>query len=191
MLKKIGLAVGGLLVVLLGVIATRPDTYRVERSTTINASQDAVFAIVSDFHRGAEWSPWEKLDPQMTKTFTGKAGDIGHGFTWSGNDKAGEGAQTITEISAPNHVAMKLEFKRPMADVADTGYNLSYDGKTTAITWYMAGNHNFISKAMCLVMDMDTMIGSEFEKGLASLKALAETEATAASQSRPAAVQLK
>jgi hypothetical protein len=86
---------------------------------------------------------------------------------------------------------MKLEFKRPMADVADTGYNLSNDGKTTAITWYMAGKFSIVGKAMCLVMDMDTMIGSEFEKGLASLKALAETEATAASQAKPAALQLK
>jgi hypothetical protein len=178
MLKKIGLAVAGLFVVLLIAIATRPNTYRVERQATIAAPPDTVYALLTDFHRGGEWSPWEKKDPNLKKTYTGKSGEVGSGYAWDGNADVGSGSATITSANAPHHAGLKLEFKRPMEGTADSAYDLtSTDGKSTTVTWSMTGDMNFFSKAFSLFCNMDTMIGGDFETGLASLKTLAEADA--------------
>src|SRR5262249_31323241 len=144
MLKKIGLAIGGLFVLLLIAIATRPNSYKVERSATIAAPPDAVYALLTNFHRGAEWSPWEKKDPNIKKTYTGKDGEMGSGYAWDGNNDVGAGSFTVTEIKAPQHLGFRLDFKRPMEGTSTGAYDLvSTDGKATALTWSMSGDMNF------------------------------------------------
>lgn len=189
MLKKLGLALGGLVVLLLIVIAVRPNTYRVERTATIAAPPDAIFALLTDFHRGSEWSPFESKDPQLKKTYLGKPGEVGSGYAWDGNADVGAGSATITNLNAPHHVGMKLAFTRPMEGVSDTGYDLaSTDGKTTAVTWYISGDMNAFSKVFTLFCSMDSMIGNDFETGLGNLKRLAEAEAAKVPAKAAAAV---
>jgi hypothetical protein len=172
--KKIGIGAAALVVVLLLVIVTRPSTYHVERSTIISASTDVVFAQVADFKKWKGWSPWDQLDPNMKTTFEGTQGTVGATYAWVGNDKVGEGKMTVLAVDPNKHIDFKLEFIKPFEDLAKNGFNLEFVGKDTKVTWYMDGNHTFVSKAMCLVMDMDTMIGKDFEKGLTALKKVAE-----------------
>lgn len=175
MWKKIAAGVGALIVVLLIVVATRPDTYHVERSTTISAAPEAVYANVADFHKWHAWSPWDKLDPQMKMTFEGTQGTVGASYAWVGNDQVGEGKMTVLSVDPNKRVEIDLHFIKPFDSSAKNGFVFDAAGKETKVTWYMDGNNNFISKFMCLFMDMDQMIGKDFEKGLADLKKVSET----------------
>lgn len=172
--KKIGIGVAAVIAVLLVVIATRPDTYHVERSKTISASPDAIYGHVADFRKWNAWSPWEKLDPAMKKTYGGTQGAVGATYAWVGNDEAGTGDMTIASAEPGKHVEIDLHFIKPFEDRSKTRFKFEPEGKDTKVTWYMDGNNNFISKAMCLFMDMDKMIGKDFEKGLDSMKQVAE-----------------
>lgn len=174
MLKKIGVGLAALLVVLGIVVAVQPSTYRVERKITINAGPEAVFAHLEDMKAWAAWSPWDKLDPNMQKTFEGPAKGVGASYTWSGNDDVGKGRMTITAATAPTSVTYKLEFIEPFASVAETGFTLSVSGSQTTVTWAMNGSNDFMGKAFGLVMDMDAMIGADFERGLGTLKGVVE-----------------
>lgn len=177
MLKKILLGLAVVLVALCGFIATRPSTYTVQRSATFKAPPDIAFAQVNDFHRWAAWSPWDKLDPTQKTTFEGPAAGVGARYGWSGNDKSGEGRMTIEESKAHEVVRIQLEFIRPFADTSLTSFLFSPTAEGTQVTWKMEGHHNFISKAMCLVMDMDAMVGKDFEAGLVAMRQVAEAEA--------------
>lgn len=177
MLKKVGTVLGLVLVALLAFIATRPADYRVERSAQIAASAALVFPLVNDFHRWEKWSPWEKLDPNMKKTFSGAEAGIGAGYGWAGNDQVGEGRMTILESQAGERVAIKLEFLKPWTATNATTFSFKPDGAGTRVTWAMEGHNNFVAKAFSLFMDMDAMIGKDFEKGLASMKDQAEAQA--------------
>jgi hypothetical protein len=172
--KKIGIGAAALVVVLLLVIVTRPSTYHVERSTTISAPADVVFAHVVDFKKWKGWSPWDKLDPNMKTTFEGTQGTVGATYAWVGNGDVGEGKMTILAIDSNKKVDIKLQFIKPFEDQANNGFNFESAGKDTKVTWYMDGHNNFMGKAMCLVMDMDAMIGKDFEKGLADMKKVVE-----------------
>ncbi|WP_375759296.1 SRPBCC family protein [Corallococcus exercitus] len=178
MFKKIAIGFAAALLLLVGVIATRPDTYTVTRTTTVPGTPDIAFGLVNDFHQWNQWSPWEALDPNMKKTFTGAEAGVGAIYGWTGNDDVGEGRMTIEEVAANESVRIKLEFIKPFADTSITTFNFKPATDGTTVTWTMAGDHNFMSKAMCLVMDMDQMIGKDFEKGLASLKTAAQAETT-------------
>lgn len=175
MWKKVGIGAAALIVVLLIVIATRPDTYHVERSSTISAAPDVVYGHVADFHKWEAWSPWEKLDPAMKKTFDGKDGTVGASYAWNGNDKVGEGKMTILAVEANKRVEIDLHFIRPFDSSAKNSFAFEGAGKETKVTWSMDGKNNFISKAMCMFMDMDKEIGKDFEKGLADMKKVVET----------------
>jgi hypothetical protein len=169
-----------LVVVVLGFVgyaATRPDSYRVERSKKIEARAGVVFAQLDDLKAWTAWSPWDKRDPNMKKTYEGPARGVGAGYSWRGNDKVGEGRMTITESTAPTAVAYRLEFIKPFASVASTGFTLrpEGDGAVTA-TWSMTGSNNLIGKVFGVFMSMDKMIGDDFEAGLGGLKAVAEEE---------------
>ncbi len=177
MLKKIGLGLLAVIAVLAVVIATRPGEFQVQRSATVAASQDVVFPLISDFHQWAKWSPWEKRDPNMKKTFEGPASGVGSVYSWAGNDKVGEGRMTLTEVKPNDRVAIKLEFLKPFAATNTTELTLAPAGGSTNVTWTMRGNNNFVGKAFSLVMNMDKMVGGDFENGLAQLKQLSETEA--------------
>jgi hypothetical protein len=166
-----------LIVVLAGVVAMQPATFQVTRSTKINAPPATVFAQVNDFHNWNAWSPWAKMDPNAKNTFEGPESGKGAAFHWVGNNQVGEGGMTITESRPDQLVLLKLQFIKPFASTCDTGFKLQPDGDGTDITWTMSGQNNFMSKAMHLVMDIDKMIGTQFEEGLASMKAIAEHQA--------------
>jgi hypothetical protein len=177
MLKKIAIGVAALLAVLAIVIATRPSTYTVKRSATIAAPADVIFAKIADFHGWEAWSPWDKLDPAMKRTFDGPASGSGAIYAWTGNDDVGEGRMTIIESRPNEHVGIRLEFLKPFAATSTTTFDLAAAGALVTVTWTMVGNNDFMGKAFTLFMDMDKMIGTDFEKGLSSLKTDSETDA--------------
>ncbi|MGO9830566.1 MAG: SRPBCC family protein [Myxococcaceae bacterium] len=178
MLRNILIALAALLVLLLILIATRPGTYSVSRSTTIAAPAGVVYAQVADFHRWEAWSPWAKLDPAAKLTFGGAASGPGASYAWAGNDKMGEGKMLITSATPNKDVNIKLDFIRPFEASCTTGFVLEpVSGGGTKLTWTMAGENNFMMKAVSLFHDMGADIGGDFDRGLASLKAVSEAEA--------------
>lgn len=174
LLLKILLAIVLLVGGFLAYVAAQPAEYRVARSATINAPPDAVFAQVNDFHNWQKWSPWAELDPNAKVTFEGPAAGVGAVFKWSGNDDVGEGSMTLIESRPHEFVHIDLKFVRPFEDSADVTFSLHPQGEQTAVTWAMSGKNNFFGKLVCLFMDMDQMIGADYEKGLAQLKAVVE-----------------
>jgi len=177
MAKKIGIGALVVLLVLAVVIATRPAHFRVTRRAQIHAPSATVFPLIDDFHRWPQWSPWEKLDPHMKKTFSGPPAGTGAQYAWVGNDKAGEGRMTITESKPERLVSMKLEFLKPFASTSQASFVLTPRDQTTQVEWSMEGENGFVAKAFCLVMDMDKLVGKDFEEGLANLDKLAQTPA--------------
>ena len=178
MLVKILIGVAGVLVLFVAVAATRPSAYHVERKLEVAAPADLVFGVLNDLHQFAGvlvlfGSPWEKLDPNMQKTFEGPAAGVGQSYAWSGQE-AGEGKMTIEESVPGQKVGVKLEFVKPMASTATCALTLAGTPTGSFVTWSMDGNHNFIGKAMGMFMDMDNMLGTDIEKGLAQLKTVAE-----------------
>ena len=180
MWKRIAIALVVLVAILLVVVATRPSTFRVERSARAVAPAEAVYAQIADFHRWAAWSPWEKLDPGMKKTFEGPAMGEGAAYAWAGNDKVGEGRMTITSARPGEEVVIRLEFLKPWASTSTATFRLAPDGGGTKVTWTMEGHNDLLGKAASLFMDVDKMIGADFERGLAAMKQVSEAKATTA-----------
>ncbi len=183
-MKKVLVAVVVILVALVAFIASRPSQYHVERSATIEAPPDSVYARIVDFHHWNDWSPWAKLDPAMKTDYSGPDNGVGSVYHWVGDKRVGEGRMTVTEGTPGQHVRIKLEFIKPFASVADCSFDMAAQGTGTRVTWNMDGGLGFIEKGMCLMKSMDQMIGGDFEKGLAQLKTVAE--ATAAAATAPA-----
>lgn len=157
------------------VVAMQPDDFRIARSATMAAPAEKVFAQVNDFHKWDAWSPWIKLDPGAKITFESPTAGEGAVFRWSGNDEIGEGSMTIIESRPSELIRLRLEFTRPMQDAADTTFTFEPAGDQTKVTWIMSGkNEDFISKAVCLVMNMDKVVGSKFEEGLAKMEQVVE-----------------
>lgn len=156
------------------MVALQPADFRITRSATINAPAETIFPLINDLHNWAAWSPWDKLDPTMKKTHDGSAAGVGASYHWNGNNKVGEGRMTITESRAPSHIGLKLEFLRPMRATNQTVFTLTSGSNGTTVEWAMTGKNNFVAKAFCMFMNMDKMVGKDFEKGLAQLKAVAE-----------------
>lgn len=174
MITKIVIALALIIVVLVAVVAMQPSEFRVARSAAISAPPAAVFAHVNDFHNWEAWSPWAKLDPAMKKAYEGAQSGTGAAYAWNGSNEVGEGRTTITE-SRPNElVRIKLEFVRPFAATNDVEFSFKPQGGQTVVTWSMNGRNNFVGKAVGLVMDMDKMVGGQFEQGLAQLKSVVE-----------------
>ena len=174
MIKKILIGLVVIVVILVAVIALQPATYQVERSTTIAAPAAVVFAQVNDFHKWNAWSPWAKLDPAMKQTFEGAPAGAGAAYSWTGNKEVGEGRMAITESHPSDLVKIKLDFLKPFAATSTTEFTFTPQGNQTVVKWKMTGENNFMTKAFHLVMNMDKMIGSDFEKGLAQMKSVAE-----------------
>lgn len=174
MFKKILIGIAVVLLILVVVIATRPADFKVERSATINAAPATVFGNVNDFHKWEAWSPWEKMDPAMKKTIEGPPSGTGAKYHWVGNDKVGEGKMEITDSKPAELVKIKLDFIKPMESTSDTLFTFTPEGSGTKVTWTMSGKNNFMGKAFCLFMNMDKMVGGDFEKGLAQMKAVSE-----------------
>ena len=179
MAKKISIGLGvllGILAVFAIFVAMQPDEFAVERSTTVAAPPQMVFDQVNDFHKWQAWSPWAKLDPMAKNTFEGPESGEGAKFSWAGNDQVGEGRMEIAESRAPEHIKIDLEFIKPFPAKNVTLFTFAPEGDGTKVTWNMSGTNNFIGKAICMFMNMDKMVGGDFEKGLAAMKAKAEAE---------------
>lgn len=177
MLKKILIALAAIVLVFAGIVAMQPSEYRVTRTAPMSAPAAIVFAQVNDFHNWEAWSPWAKLDPAATNTFAGPAAGTGAIFAWSGNDKVGEGRMTLTESRPSDLIRINLEFIKPFPSTCTTEFTFKAEGDQTVVTWTMTGKNNFIGKAICLFMNMDKMVGGDFEKGLVQMKSVAETAA--------------
>jgi len=173
----IGLAV--LILLLVAIIAMRPSTFRVERSITIAAPPENAFAQVNDFHAWGGWSPWDKKDPGMKRTYGGPPQGVGSTYAWAGDRNVGEGRMTIERSDRPSQVGIKLEFIKPFAGTNHTTFTFTPSQGGTTVRWVMDGHYNFITKGMSMVMNMnmDKMIGTDFEAGLSGIKAVAERTA--------------
>lgn len=174
MLKKISIAVAVLLVSLLAYAATKPDTFRVERSTNIIASPEKIFPHINDLKSWGAWSPWEKMDPAMKKTPGGAPSGKGAAYEWDGNTQVGKGRMEITESSPPSKITIKLDFMKPFEAHNTAEFGLERKGDSTHVTWAMFGPQPYMAKIMSLFMDCDKMVGRQFEEGLANLKTIAE-----------------
>lgn len=174
MLKKILLIVAVIVAGFTAIVAMQPAQFSISRSATIAAAPAKVFALVNDFHKWEAWSPWAKIDPAMKQTYEGSPAGLDAIYTWSGNDKVGEGRMTIVESQPNEHVGLKLDFIKPFASTNATGFTFEPDGTGVAVSWTMNGQNNFVAKAMYRFMSMDKMVGPDFEKGLAQMKSIAE-----------------
>ena len=175
MFKKIAIVLALILAGVAVFVATRPADFRIVRTRTVAAPPDAVHAYVNDFHKWREWSPWEKLDPAMKRDYSGAPAGTGAAYHWSGNDDVGEGHMTITDSRPAQSVTIRLEFLKPFAATNTTQFDFAPSGSGTQVTWAMNGHNNFMAKAFSAFMDMDKMVGSDFEKGLAGLDAATAT----------------
>jgi uncharacterized protein YndB with AHSA1/START domain len=174
--KKLLLLFALMIVAFVVLVALQPGEFRVSRSVTMAAPPSAPFEQVNDFHKWKDWSPWDQLDPNMKRTFDGPPAGKGATYAWAGDDKVGEGKMTILESIPGEKVVIKLEFIKPFPSESITEFAFKPEGGGTAVTWTMSGKNNFLSKAFTLFMNMDAMIGPDFEKGLASIKALVEKQ---------------
>jgi hypothetical protein len=174
MLKKIVFAVLALIVLILAYAATKPDSFRVQRSISINAPSEKVFPLINDFHNWSAWSPWEKLDPAMKRTYSGAASGKGAVYAWEGNSEVGAGRMEIIESAPPSKVLIKLDFTQPFEAHNTTEFTIGGKGGATQVTWAMYGPSPYLSKVMQVFVSMDRMIGKDFESGLANLKRVAE-----------------
>jgi hypothetical protein len=173
-LRAILIVIVAIIAIFLVAVSMQPNEMRVVRSATFAAPPAAVFAQVNDFHKWGAWSPWEKLDPGMKRTYEGPTEGVGAVYSWVGNSEVGEGKMTILESKPNELIKIKLEFIKPFAAVNTTEFSFKPEGENTNLTWTMYGPMNFMSKAMCLFMDMDKMVGTDFEKGLAGIKTVVE-----------------
>lgn len=174
MLKNILIGVAAVVLLFVAVVVMQPSTFRITRTATIAAPPEAVFAQVNDLHKWPAWSPWVKLDPEMKITYEGAPAGTGAIHTWSGNKDVGEGRLTITESHPNDLIRMKLEMLKPFAATNAVEFSFKPEGSQTVVTWSMTGESNFFAKAIHLFMDVDKMVGGDFEKGLAQLKTVAE-----------------
>jgi uncharacterized protein YndB with AHSA1/START domain len=169
----IGLIVLAALVVL-ALAASKPDSFSVVRQGHVNASPEEVFALINDFHEWTRWSPWEKMDPNLVRTYRGSEAGEGAIYEWSGHQKVGQGRMDITNTTRPSRIDIDLHFLKPFEARNKTVFTLTPSGTGTDVRWEMTGTSPFMFKIMGLFKNMDAMIGKDFEAGLANMKAAAE-----------------
>jgi hypothetical protein len=174
MIKKIAIVIVILIVALLIFAATRPNTFRVERTASIKAPPEKIFPLIDDFHKWGDWSPWEKLDPAMKRTYSGSDSGKGAAYAWEGNNKVGKGRMEITDVFPSSKVIIKLDFEKPMEGHNVSDFSLERKGDSTSVTWVMYGPNSYPAKVISIFFNMDKMIGKDFEAGLANLKTVAE-----------------
>ncbi|MCX6953305.1 MAG: SRPBCC family protein [Verrucomicrobia bacterium] len=177
MLKKILLGLAVIVAAILVLAAFQPSTYRVERSVTLAAPPAVPFASVNAFKQWLPWSPWEKKDPAMKRTFSGPDAGVGAVYAWEGNSEVGSGRMAILESRPAELIRIKLEFFTPMEGLSEAVFAFKPEGDRTKVTWTMTGANNYVGKLFCLFMNMDKMVGGDFEQGLASLKTVSESPA--------------
>jgi uncharacterized protein YndB with AHSA1/START domain len=177
MFKTIAIIIALLIAVVLIYAATKPDSFRIERSASIKASPEKISAYLTDFKQWAVWSPWEEKDPAMKRTYSGAASGKGAIYGWEGNKNVGTGRMEILDVQ-PQKVTIKLDFLAPFEAHNTAEYTMLPEGnnnqESTKVTWAMFGPANYMSKVMTTVMSMEKMVGPDFEAGLAKLKTAAE-----------------
>lgn len=171
----IGIVVVILLAALLGYAATRPNTFRVQRSTDIHAAPEKIFALINDLHIWGSWSPYEKKDPGMKRTLSGAASGKGAVYEWDGNREIGKGRMEITETVPPTKVTIQIDFFKPFEAHNTVEFTLEPKGDFTNVTWAMHGPSPFFFRLVDLFVNCDEMCGKDFEAGLKSLKGVVET----------------
>jgi len=174
MFKIIAIVAVVLIVALLVFATTKPDTFRVQRSASIKAPPEKIFPLINDLHSWGAWSPWEKMDPAMKRNFSGAANGKGAVYEWEGNHNVGKGRMEITETSPPSHVVIKLDFIKPFEAHNIAEFMMGSKDDSTNVTWAMHGPTPYMAKVIHIFFSMDSMVGKDFETGLANLKAIAE-----------------
>jgi uncharacterized protein YndB with AHSA1/START domain len=163
-----------LIVGLLGVAASKPNTFNIQRTKSIKAPPEKIFPLISDFHAWDSWSPFEKLDPAMKKSYSGSPSGVGAVYEWEGKGKAGKGRMEIADVAEPSRVTIKLHFIKPFECHNTAEFTLVPKADSTEVTWAMHGPASFMGKLMSVFMSMDSMVGKDFEEGLESIKRIAE-----------------
>ena len=164
--------------VVLILAATKPDTFSVRRAATVKAPPEKIFSLINDFHQWGTWSPWENKDPAMKRSYSGAPSGKGAIYAWDGNKNVGSGRMEILDASQPSKIVIKLDFFKPFEAHNTAEFTMLPQGNatnaTTNVTWLMHGPAPFMSKVMQVFMNMDKMIGKDFETGLANLKKVTE-----------------
>jgi Polyketide cyclase / dehydrase and lipid transport len=173
MLKIISLILVVLIAAVLIYAATKPDTFRIQRSASINAPAEKIFPFINDFRNWVDWSPWEKMDPELKRSFSGTASGQGSVYEWEGQ-KVGKGRMEIAKISPPTNILIDLDILKPLEAHNIAEFTLEPNGNSTTVTWAMYGPNPYIAKVMHIFFSMDRMVGSQFEAGLANLKTITE-----------------
>lgn len=189
MLRTIVLVLAAALTALMVWVGLKPADYRVERSAVVKAAPADVYAHVNDFQKWQAWSPWAKRDPEAKIAFEGPTSGPGAIMRWDGNEEVGRGAMAITEARPPEALRIRLDFVRPFESTSEAAFTFAPHAEGTEVTWSLSGTQGFVERLLCTIMglDMDAMIGGDYEKGLANLKAVAEAAPAAAPVTPPAA----
>jgi len=177
MLKTIVLLIVLAIVILLGIAATKPNSFRVERSVRIKAPTTTVFPYLNDFREWNNWSPWAKKDPAMQHSQSGSETGVGSIYEWSGNKEVGQGRMEITGATPASHIRIKLDFLKPFEAHNTAEFELRDVLDESEVTWILTGPNPFMAKIMSVFVSMDKMVGKDFEQGLNNLKALVENDA--------------
>jgi hypothetical protein len=176
-MKTAGIIVAVLVLVIAGILiyaATKPNTLVVQRSTAIKASPEKIFALINDFDQWGAWSPYEKKDPAMKRTRSGPPKGKGAIYAWDGNKDVGKGRMEIADTTPSSKVTINLDFEKPFEGHNTVTFSIEPKGDAVQVTWHMQGRSPYLAKVIGVFINMDAMIGKDFEAGLASLKALAE-----------------
>jgi hypothetical protein len=172
-LLGIAAAVSVAVIVVLGLALSQPDKFKLERSIAISADPAKIYGNLDDFKRWEAWSPWEKLEPSMNKTYTGPPSGVGSSYAWEGKE-VGSGRMTVTDSRPGQQLTIRLEFLKPFEATNTTVFELTPKGSGTEVRWIMTGENNMFGKVMGVFADMDSMVGKDFESGLSALKRVSE-----------------
>jgi uncharacterized protein YndB with AHSA1/START domain len=174
MLKIIAIVIVLLIVGVLVLAMTKPGEFQVQRATSIKAPPEKIFALINDFKLWSAWSPWENKDPSMKRTYGASSAGKGAVYEWEGNKEVGKGRMTMTESVPPSTVRLDLDFTAPFEAHNQVEFRIESKGETSEVTWSMRGPTPFLGKIIHVFVNMDKMVGGDFESGLAKLKAAAE-----------------
>jgi carbon monoxide dehydrogenase subunit G len=174
MFSTIALIAAGLIAAVVAYAATRPDTFRIQRSAHIDVAPEVVFSNINDFRKWEAWSPWEAIDPKLERSYSGAAKGVGAAYAWVGNKSVGTGRMEIVDARSPSAIRIKLDFTAPFAASNVVEFTLTKEADGTRVNWAMTGPKPFISKLMGLVFNMDKIVGGQFAQGLSQLKQVSE-----------------
>ena len=160
--------------VVLVLAATKPSRFSVRREAMVRAPAERIFPLINDFHQWVAWSPWEHRDPALKRSYSGAESGIGAVYGWEGNNSVGSGRMEILESAAPSKIVIKLDFIKPFEGHNTAEFTMLPQGDGTHVIWLMHGPAPFLNRLMQVFMNLDKMIGKDFEAGLASLKQLTE-----------------